>query len=401
MSTDEIIQMTKSYVMNTYTRIPIVPVKAEGAVLTDTDGREYLDFVAGIAVNNVGHCHPKVVAGIKEQSEKVMHCSNLYHIEPQARLAKMLVENSCFDKAFFCNSGAEANEAAIKLARRYAQVVKGEDRFEIVSLKNSFHGRTLATVTATGQPKYQKGFEPLPSGFVYAELNDFDSLKNVISLKTCAVMLELIQGESGVKPTCKEYVKKVRELCTQEGILLIIDEVQTGIGRTGKLFAYEHYDIKPDIISLAKGLGGGMPIGAILATDEVARGFEPGTHASTFGGNPLSCAAGIAVLEILLEDGLLEYGARIGEYLAKRLDELKESFQFVSSVRGLGLMRGIQLDKVDNTGFLVRRCQELGLLVNCINGSVIRLVPPLVITEEQVDKAVDILRQVFEEFANL
>lgn len=401
MNTDEIIELTANYVMNTYTRIPIVPAKGAGAVLTDIEGKEYLDFVAGIAVNNIGHCHPKVVAALKEQVEKLIHCSNLYCIEPQARLAKMLVENSCFDKVFFCNSGAEANEAAIKLVRRYSQIVRGKDRFEIISMKKSFHGRTLATVTATGQPKYQKGFAPLPPGFFYAKMNDFEALRSFVSPRTCAVMLELIQGEGGVNPACKDYVHKVRELCTQEGILLIIDEVQTGIGRTGKLFAYEHYGITPDIISLAKGLGGGVPIGAILATDEVAKGFEPGTHASTFGGNPLSCAAGIAVLEILLEDGLLVHGAKIGEYLAKRLNELRDSFEFISDVRGLGLMRGIQLDKVDDKGFLVQRCRELGLLINCIHGDVIRLVPPLVVTEEHVGRAVDILRKVFEEYANL
>lgn len=401
MYTDEIIDLTDKYAMHACTRIPIVPVRGEGAVLTDIEGKEYLDFVAGIAVNNVGHCHPKVVAAIKEQVEKLIHCSNLYHIERQARLAELLAKNSCFDKAFFCNSGAEANEAAIKLARRYARIVRGEDRFEIISMKNSFHGRTLATVTATGQPKYQKGFTPLPPGFVYVDMNDFDSLKSVISSKTCAIMLELIQGEGGVNPACQDYVSKTRELCTQEGIPLIIDEVQTGIGRTGKLFAYEHYGIKPDIISLAKGLGGGVPIGAILATNEVAKGFEPGTHGTTFGGNPLSCAAGIAVMEILLEDGLLAHGAKIGEYLADKLNELKNSFDFISDIRGLGLMRGIQLDKVDDKGFLEQRCRELGLLINCIHGDVIRLVPPLVITEEQVCKATNILGKVFEEYANL
>jgi len=252
MNTEKIVKMTADYVMNTYTRNTLAPVRGEGAVVFDAEGKAYLDFVAGIAVNNVGHCHPKVVTAIKEQAEKLIHCSNLYCIDLQAELAKMLVENSCFDKVFFCNSGAEANEAAIKLARRFARVVKGEDRFEIVSMKKSFHGRTLATITATGQTKYQKGFEPLPSGFVYVDLNDFEGLKSVVSSRTCAVMVELIQGEGGVNPACKEYIAKVRELCTKEGILLIIDEVQTGMGRTGKLFAYEHYDIKPDIISLAK-----------------------------------------------------------------------------------------------------------------------------------------------------
>jgi acetylornithine/N-succinyldiaminopimelate aminotransferase len=401
MNTEKIVKMTADYVMNTYTRNTLAPVRGEGAVVFDAEGKAYLDFVAGIAVNNVGHCHPKVVTAIKEQAEKLIHCSNLYCIDLQAELAKMLVENSCFDKVFFCNSGAEANEAAIKLARRFARVVKGEDRFEIVSMKKSFHGRTLATITATGQTKYQKGFEPLPSGFVYVDLNDFEGLKSVVSSRTCAVMVELIQGEGGVNPACKEYIAKVRELCTKEGILLIIDEVQTGMGRTGKLFAYEHYDIKPDIISLAKGLGGGVPIGAILVTDEVAKGFEPGMHASTFGGNPLSCAAGIAVMKILLEDGLLSYGVRMGQYLAKKLDEFKSKFSFVTDVRGMGLMCGVQLDKVDNNCFLVKRCQELGLIINCIHGDVIRLVPPLVITEEQVDEGIGILEKVFEEYANL
>jgi predicted acetylornithine/succinylornithine family transaminase len=293
------------YIMNTYTRYPVVLRKGRGMKVWSSDGKEYLDFVGGVAVNILGHCHPRVVVAIQKQAQRLIHVSNYYYIEPQIKLAKLLVEHSFADKVFFCNSGAEAIEAAIKLARKYAKEQVHPNRFEIIAAKNSFHGRTLAAITASGQEKFQKGFEPLVPGFKHVPFNDIRAMREAITEETCAILLEPIQGEGGVRVADPNYLKEVRDLCNEQNILLILDEVQTGMGRTGKLFAHEHFGITPDIMAIAKGLGGGVPIGAMLATDKVASGFQPGNHASTFGGNPLVCAAGVATLETILEDGFI------------------------------------------------------------------------------------------------
>lgn len=390
MNTQEIISMGDSFVMRTYGRIPLALVKGEGCLVWDAEGKEYLDFVSGIAVCALGHCHPRVVKAIREQVETLIHISNLYYIEPQVKLAKMLVDNSCADKVFFCNSGAESNEAAIKLARKYAKLNYGKEKYEIITALHSFHGRTLAAITATGQPKYQKNFEPLPQGFKYVPYNDLDALKEAVSSHTCAVMLEPIQGEGGVHPAEMEYLKGARKLCDELGLLLIFDEIQTGMGRSGKLFAYEHYQVEPDIFTLAKALGGGFPIGAMLAKDKVASCFEPGDHASTFGGNPLACAAGLASIEELL-NGVVDNAYKMGLYFKKRLEELKAKFPVVEEVRGKGLLLGMQV-KVPGKQ-IVDNCQKKGLLINCVGQNILRFVPPLIIKEKDVDCVIDILAQ--------
>lgn len=382
------------YVMNTYNRMPVVLRKGRGVKVWGADGKEYLDFVAGIAVNVLGHCHPKVVVALQKQAQRLIHVSNLYYNEPQVRLAKLLVENSFADKVFFCNSGAEANEGAIKLARKYAKENMKGERYEIITAFNSFHGRTLATLTATGQEKFQKGFEPLLPGFRYVEFNNLKALESAINEKTCAVMLEPIQGEGGIRIPSSDYLKGVREICDSHGILLILDEVQTGMGRTGRLFAYEHYGIKPDIMTLAKGLGSGVPIGAVLATDKVAISFQPGSHASTFGGNPLCCAAAIATIETILEDGfILDQCRRMGEYMMQGLMELKEEYSsIIIDVRGIGLMIGIEMSL--DCSEIVKDCLERGLIINCTAGNVLRFTPPLIVQKRDIDHMLDILDDV-------
>ena len=392
--TKEIIEESARYLMNTYSRQPVVLRKGRGIKVWGADGKEYLDFVGGIAVNVLGHCHPRVVIAIQKQAQRLLHVSNLYHIEPQIKLAKLLCAKSFADKIFFCNSGAEANEAAIKLARKYAKESYGQNKYEIITALNSFHGRTMATLTATGQEKFQKGFEPLMPGFRYVEFNTIDDLKSAINENTCAVMLEPIQGEGGVKIPSADYLKEVREICNDNNILLILDEVQTGMGRTGKLFAYEHYGIKPDIMSLAKGLGGGFPIGAMLATDKIASAFQPGSHASTFGGNPLACAAAIAALETILEDGfILDNCIRMGSYFLKRLGQLKDYYpEKILDIRGKGLLVAMEIN-TDGTS-IVNACLERGALINCTSGNVLRFMPPLIVEEGEIDKLVDILEEV-------
>jgi len=389
MKTKEIIELGDKYLMRNYRRIPLALVRGEGARVWDADGREYLDFVSGIAVNNLGHCHPEVVDAICRQAKKLIHCSNLYYIEPQVLLAKMLVENSAMDKAFFCNSGAEANEAAMKLARKYAKLNHGPEKVEIVTTLNSFHGRTLAAITATGQPKYQKGFEPLPGGYKYIPFNDLDALERVVGPATCAVMLEPVQGEGGVNVASRYYLEGARMLCREHGALLIFDEIQTGLGRTGRFLAYQHYGVEPDILTLAKALGGGFPIGAMLAGEEVAGAFQPGDHASTFGGNPLACAAALAAMEETLLGGVVENAAAVGAYLYDRLRGLAGKYSYVKEVRGLGLLLGMEL--IVEGKDIVNGCLEKGLLVNCVNGNVLRFVPPLTITTADVDQAVEIM----------
>jgi predicted acetylornithine/succinylornithine family transaminase len=380
---------TEKFVMKTYGRYPVTFVRGLGSRVWDTEGKEYIDFLSGIAVNALGHCHPAVVRAIKEQSDKLLHVSNLYHIESQAELAKLLIEHSFADKAFFCNSGAEANEAAIKLARKYAKDNGEPDRFEIITMKQSFHGRTLAAITATGQEKFHKGFEPLVPGFRYLAFNDIAAANDAVNDSTCAVLVEPIQGEGGVRPADKNYLRTLRELCNERGALLIFDEVQCGMGRTGKLFAYEHYNVQPDIICLAKALGGGVPIGAILATEEASRSFSPGTHAATFGGNPLSCAAGVAVLKTLLSSGFLEHVNARADYFRKGLEKLKENHPVIREIRGLGLMMGLELAEEGTS--LVNECLNRGFLINCTMGNVLRFLPPLIIEEEEIDLLLETL----------
>ncbi|HEX7768388.1 MAG TPA: acetylornithine transaminase [Nitrospira sp.] len=395
MPTEELKDFAAKYLMQTYARQPISIVRGRGAKVYDMEGREYIDFVGGIAVNILGHGHPDLVQAIQRQAAQLIHVSNLYYTEPQVRLAQMLVDHSCADRVFFCNSGAEANEAAIKLARRYGHEKHGADRFEIITMKNSFHGRTMATLTATGQEKVQKGFEPLVPGFVYAPFNDFEAIESLVTDKTTAIMLEPIQGEGGVHVADQAYLKNLRELCTQKDILLIFDEVQTGMGRTGTLFAYEQLGVEPDIMTLAKGLGGGMPIGACLAKDAVAAVFTAGTHASTFGGNPLACAAGLAVCRILIEGRVLEQARRMGDYLAKGLADFKDRHRAVRDVRGLGLLQGLEVE-IDAKA-VVADCLTRGVLVNATSERVLRFVPPLIITQAEIDRVLEILSSIFNQ----
>ena len=392
MPTEDLRREAERVLMPTYAPSPISIVRGRGSRVYDLEGREYLDFVAGIAVNTLGHAHPDLVAAIQKQAQHLLHASNLYYTEPQVKLAKALVDHSFAKKVFFCNSGAEANEAAIKLARRYAHQKHGPDRYEIITMLNSFHGRTMATLTATGQEKVQKGFEPLLPGFKYVSLNDLPELEKALSAKTAAVMLELVQGEGGVHVADRTYLKSLRELCRQHDVLLVFDEVQTGMGRTGTLFAYEQLGVHPDIMTLAKGLGGGVPIGACLATDEVAAAFSPGAHASTFGGNPLACAAALAVLRVLLEGRVLEQSRRMGDYLAKGLLDLKDRLHIVKDVRGLGLLQGMELTIEGKP--VVDDCLARGLLINCTMERVLRFVPPLIITQHEIDRLLDTLSQI-------
>jgi predicted acetylornithine/succinylornithine family transaminase len=382
------------YLMNTYNRFPIALKKGRGMRVWGADGREYLDFVGGVAVNVLGHCHPKVVVALQKQAQRLIHVSNYYHIEPQIKLARLLVENSFADKVFFCNSGAEATEGAIKLARKYAKEFIGPNRFEIISAFNSFHGRTLGALSATGQIKFQKGFEPLLPGFRFVPYDDTDSIRRAINDSTCAVMLEPIQGEAGVKVPSKDYLKQVREICDSRGILLMLDEVQTGMGRTGKLFAYEHSGITPDIMTVSKGLGGGVPVGAVLATDKVSQAFRHGDHGTTFGGNPLVCAVACAVLETVIEDGLiLENCRRMGEYLMSKLRDFKEEFaSVVVDVRGMGLLCAMELTRECMP--IVKACMEKGVLINCTSGNVLRFMPSLIVSDKDIDEMAGALSEV-------
>ncbi len=377
------------YLIGNYARYPVSFEKGEGVYLYDEKGKKYIDMLAGIAVNTLGYNYPALTEAICDQAKKILHVSNLFYIKPQIEVAKILVENSCGDKVFFCNSGAEANEAAIKLARRYFYDKK-ENRFTIITFEGGFHGRTLATVKATAQPKYQEGFEPLPEGFKYANLNDIESVKSALDENTAAVMIELIQGEGGVIPAEKEFVKELYTLCKEKGILFIVDEVQTGIGRTGKLFAYEHFGIEPDIITLAKGLGGGVPIGAVIAKEEIAKSFIPGTHGSTFGGNYLATAAAKVVLQEVLKEGFLEEVEKKGEYLKKKLKEIG------LNPRGKGLMIGCPLPEEKKASDIASKALEEGLVIGTAGGNTLRFVPPLIITEKEIDEAIDILKKVID-----
>jgi acetylornithine/N-succinyldiaminopimelate aminotransferase len=395
----KLIDESAKYLMNTYNRQPVVLRKGRGVKVWDTEGQEYTDFTGGIAVNCLGHCHRKVVIALQKQAQRLLHVSNLYHIEPQIKLAKLLVQNSCADKVFFCNSGTEAVEGAIKLARKYAKDHVSPERYEIISAYGSFHGRTLAALSATGQERLQKGFEPLVPGFKHVSFNDADAIRKAITKQTCAVLLEPIQGEGGIRMPAKDYLRTVREICYDHKLLLILDEIQTGMGRTGKLFAYEHFNIEPDIVTLAKGLGGGVAIGALLAKNHVAQAFHHGTHASTFGGNPLACSAALATMETLLEDNfLLDNCVHLGTYFMERLEKLKKDFpSLIIEARGLGLMLGLELIKAG--AGIVEACAYRGILINCTCGNVLRFTPPLIITEKDIDHLIEVLEDVFESHA--
>lgn len=392
MTTQELIAASAKYLANTYARFPIVLVKGQGVRLWDSDGKEYLDFVGGIAVDALGHCHPKVVEAIRAQAGILIHVSNLYHIEPQIRLAQLLCEHSFADRAFFCNSGAEANEAAIKLARKYAKDHWSTDRFEIIAMHHAFHGRTLATVTATGNQKYLHGFEPLMPGFKHVPYNDLRAVERAMDSHTCAVLVEPVQGEGGVNIPAADYLPGLRRLCDERGVLLILDEVQSGMGRTGKLFAYEHWGVEPDILTLAKALAGGVPIGAMLAKEAVAQSFVPGSHASTFGGTPFVSAVAHAAVSTIIQEDLPGNAARVGKYFLGKLAGLKERHRVLTAVRGLGLILGLETSVPARS--IVAACMARGLLVLTAGDNVVRFVPPLIITETDVDRAVAILDEV-------
>ena len=394
MDSQTLMMLSEKYVANTYARFPILLVRGKGTRVWDLDGKEYLDFVSGLAVCNLGHCHPKVVKAIQDQAEKLIHVSNFYYIEPQIQLASLLCKHSFADKVFFCNSGAEANEGAMKLARKYAKEKMGEDRYEIITMERSFHGRTLATLTATAQEKFHKGYEPLMPGFKYVPFNDIGAVKNAIDSKTCAVMLEPIQGEGGVNCPSEGYLKALREICDEKGLLLIFDEVQVGMGRTGKLFAYEQDGVEPDMLTLAKSLAGGVPIGALLIKKGIADSFKPGDHASTFGGNPLATAAGVAALTTLLEERMLDNCQRMGDYFLAKLEEVKRRFPFVKEVRGKGLILGMELS-IDGSS-IVHDMLKKNILINCTMGKVLRFLPPLIVTQEEIDRVVKALEEVFQ-----
>ncbi len=377
------------YLIGNYKRFPISFEKGEGVYLYDTNGKKYLDFLSGIAVNTLGYNYSPLTEAICEQAKKVLHVSNLFYIQPQINVAKLLVENSCGDKVFFSNSGAEANEAAIKLVRKYFYD-KGQKKYEMITFKGGFHGRTLKTLAATAQPKYHEGFEPLPEGFRYAEFNNINSVKENLTPQTAAVMLEIIQGEGGINLADKDFVAELYNLCKEEDILFVVDEVQTGIGRTGKLFAYQHYNIEPDIITSAKGLGSGVPIGATIAKEEVAKSLTPGTHGSTFGGNYLATVAAEVVLNEVLKPDFLQNVRENGNYLVKRLKE----FNF--KVKGIGLMIGMDLPESINASEVVKKALEKGLILGTAGENTLRFVPPLIITKKEIDEGVEILREILK-----
>ncbi len=397
MNNQQVIEITQQYLMPTYSQLPVAFVRGEACRLWDADGKEYLDFVGGIAVAGTGHCHPGIVEAICKQAHSLMHTSNLYHIPPQALLAQRLAELSFADRCFFCNSGAEANETAIKLTRKWAGLNREGACFEIITAHQSFHGRTLATVAATGQEKYQKGFQPLSPGFRYVLFNDIGALEATISDETCAVMLEPIQAEGGMNVPADEYLPAVRQLCDERGLLLILDEVQTGMGRTGHWFGYEHAGITPDIMTLAKSLGSGFPIGACLATEEVATAFAPGDHASTFGGNHLACTAALATIDVIEEEGLVQNAADKGRLLEELLTAELSSCVGYDYLRGRGLLRAVQLTGQASAKDVERRCLEAGLVVSAMGEDKVRLAPPLMVSEADCRQAVAVLGQAVRE----
>ena len=393
--TAALMQRADQVMAATYQRFAIAFEKGQGSQLWDTEGQSYTDFVAGIAVCNLGHAHPRISAAVTRQVETLLHVSNLYYTLPQVDLAAWLVGNSFADRVFFGNSGAEANEAAIKLARKYFKDRGEADRFRIITMERSFHGRTLATLSATGQEKIKKGFDPVLQGFDFVPFNDIEALRARISSTTCAVMLEPIQGEGGVRCPDEDYLKTVRQICNDTGALLIFDEIQTGMGRTGKLFAYQHFGIEPDVMTLAKALANGLPIGAMLARESIASAFGPGAHASTFGGTPIVTAAAIEVCRILMDDGVIEKGEAAGAYFKEQLLALKGRHAVIEDVRGRGLLLGMKL-KVDGAP-IVKQCMQAGFLINCIQDRILRFIPPLIITRKEIDQLIACLDNIFSE----
>jgi acetylornithine/N-succinyldiaminopimelate aminotransferase len=393
MTTKEIIGLFDKYVIGNYPRLPRVIVKGEGCYMFDADGSKILDMFPGWAVSGIGHCHPKVVEAIRRQAGELLHIDNTLYSEPQGILAKLLSERAFGGRSFFCNSGAEANEAAMKLARLHTP----QQKYKFITCEGSFHGRTFATMTATAQPKHHEGMLPLLPGFVYVPFNDTEALEAAFSDEVAAVMIEPIQGEGGINIVDKEYLHAIRRLCDENGALLIFDEVTTGIGRTGKWFAYQHFGVTPDIMTMAKALGGGIAIGAMMAKEEVAASLVPGKHASTFGGNALACAAAVAVIEAIEQESLLENAVKMGRYIKDKLEQLKQKHSIIDHVRSVGLMIGVQLTSAGSK--IVDKCLENGLRINCTQGTVLRFMPPMIVTESQVDQAVDILDNVLAEEA--
>ena len=393
MKTTDFVDLYKQYIMPTYTQVPLVLVKGKGANVWDVEGNRYLDFFPGWAVSGIGHCHPRVVRALSKQTGKMLHVSNNYLNELQARLAKKLVEYSFDGKVFFANSGAEAVEAALKLARKYGNETS---RFEVITMEKSFHGRTLAAIAATGQEKVKKSFDPLPIGFMHVPFNDFERLEKAVNNRTIAIMLEPIQGEGGINVAEVNYLKKLRKLCDEKDILLIFDEIQTGMGRTGELFAFKHFGVEPDVITLAKSLGAGLPIGAIVAKKKIADVLQPGSHASTFGGSPIVCSAALAGIEAIEKENLLENARKMGNYLVSKLEALKKSFpSVITEVRGLALMIGVEL--AINGDAIYKSCLGKRLLINCTQGNVLRIMPPLTVNKGEIDKAIKILKLAIEE----
>ncbi len=391
MTTKETIDLFDKYVIGNYPRVKRVIVKGEGCYCFDADGKKILDMFPGWAVSGIGHCHPKVVAAIRKQAGELLHIDNTLYSEPQGVLAKLLSERAFGGKSFFCNSGAEANEAAMKLARLYTT----SEKYKFITAEGSFHGRTFATMTATAQPKHHEGLLPLLPGFVYVPFNDIKALESAFDDEVAAIMVEPIQGEGGINVATAEYLQAIRRLCDEKGAVVIFDEVQTGIGRTGKWFAYQHFDVEPDIMTMAKALGGGMAIGAMMAKEEVAAKLVPGKHASTFGGNAIACAAAIAVIEAIEEDNLLENAVQVGRYAKEKLEQLKEKHPIIDHVRGIGLMIGVQLTGPGKE--IADKCLEKNLRINCTQGSVLRFMPPMIVNKEEIDKAIDILDSVLTE----
>ena len=391
---EDIMTRADEVIAKTYKRFPIVITKGKGCHLWDATGKQYTDFVSGIAVCNLGHAHPRISKALAKQADTLLHVSNLYYTEPQVQLASWLTQNSFADRVFFCNSGAEANEAAIKLARKYFKDKGERERYRIVSMEQSFHGRTMATLSATGQDKIKKGFEPILEGFDHVPFNDMDALHNKIGPQTCAVLIEPIQGEGGVRCPDDEYLKAVRRVCDETGMLLIFDEIQTGMGRTGKLFAYEHFGIEPDIMTLAKALGNGLPIGAMLAKEAVADAFGPGAHASTFGGTPIITAASLEVVKVLSEENIIAHCSNIGAYFEERLLWLKNRHESIVDVRGKGLLVGMKLE-IEGAP-IVDACLEKGFLINCIQENILRFIPPLTIEKNHIDALVACLGEILD-----
>ncbi|MDH4202759.1 MAG: aspartate aminotransferase family protein [Phycisphaerae bacterium] len=391
MNTQEVIALFDKYVIGNYGRLPKVITKGLNNKLWDLEGNEILDMFPGWAVSGIGHCHPKVVQAVQKQAAELLHMDNTFYTLQQGQLAKMLSERGFGGKSFFCNSGAEANEAALKLARKHTP----REKYKFITAEKSFHGRTFATVTATGQPKYHEGFLPLPAGFVYVPYNDIDALQEAFDDEVAAVMIEPIQGEGGVHEATAEYMQTIRDLCDEHRALMILDEVQTGMGRTGRWFGYQHYEVTPDIITLAKSLGGGLAIGAMMARPEIAASLVPGTHASTFGGNPLACAAGIAVIEAIEQEELIDNTNKMGQYAREKLEQLKQAYPVIDHIRGKGLMLGIQLTLPGST--IVSRCLKKGLRINCTQETVLRFMPSMTVTREEIDNAVGILDEALNE----